>query len=79
MSHSSLNDRDNIPKTTWSLGRCANTDIIICEETSSECLSYASTAPNIVQISAFLITKDRLLKCVGLKSADFQVPPSDIE
>jgi hypothetical protein len=35
-------------------------DIIICEETASECLPYASTAPNIVQISAFLITKDRL-------------------
>ena len=54
-------------------------DIIICEETASECLNYASTAPNIVQMSAFLIAKDRLLKCVGLKSADFQMPPSDIE
>jgi hypothetical protein len=54
-------------------------DIIICEETASECLPYASIAPNIMQISAFLITKDRLLKCVGMKSADFQMPPSDIE
>jgi hypothetical protein len=53
-------------------------DFILCEETA-ECLPYASTAPNIVQISAFLITKDRLLKCIGLKSADFQMPPSDIE
>jgi hypothetical protein len=53
-------------------------DIIICVETASECLPYASTAPNIVQISAFLMTKDRLLKCVGLESADFQMPPSDI-
>jgi hypothetical protein len=54
-------------------------DIIICEETASEFLPYASTAPNIIQISAFLITKDWLLKCVGLKSAYFQMPPSDIE
>jgi hypothetical protein len=53
-------------------------DIIICEETASECLPYASTAPNIIQISAFLITKDRLLKCVGLRSADFQMPHSGI-
>ena len=53
-------------------------DIIICEETASECLPYASTAPNIMQISAFLISKDWLLKCVGLESADFQMPPSDI-
>jgi hypothetical protein len=54
-------------------------DIIICEETASECLPYASTAPNIVQISAFMISKDRLLKCVGLERADFQVPPSNID
>ena len=53
-------------------------DIIICEETASECLPYASTAPNIMQISAFLISKNWLLKCVGLESADFQMPPSDI-
>jgi hypothetical protein len=53
-------------------------DFIIFEETASECLPYASTAPNIMQISAFLISKDWLLKCVGLESADFQMPPSDI-
>jgi hypothetical protein len=34
--------------------------------------------PNIVQISAFLISKDWLLKCVGLESADFQMSPSGI-
>ncbi len=58
-------------------------DIMICKETASEleCLAYAHTAPNIVQISAFLISKDWLLKCVGLnfESADFQKSPSDIE
>jgi hypothetical protein len=53
-------------------------DIMICEEIASECISYASTAPNIMQISTFLISKDGLLKCVGLESADFQMPPSDI-
>jgi hypothetical protein len=53
--------------------------MISCEKTAFECLPYASTAPNIVQIFAFLITKDRLLKCVGLKRADFQMPPYDIE
>jgi hypothetical protein len=53
-------------------------DIIICEGAASECLPYASTAPNIMQISAFLISKNWLLKCVGLESADFQMPPSDI-
>jgi hypothetical protein len=53
-------------------------DIIIFEVTASEFLPYASTAPNIMQISAFLISKDWLLKCVGLESADFQMPPSDI-
>jgi hypothetical protein len=55
-------------------------DIIISEEIASECMPYASsTAPNIVQISAFLISNDWLLKYVGLKieSADFQMPPSD--
>jgi hypothetical protein len=52
--------------------------MIICEETPSECFPYASTALNIVQISAFLISKDGLLKCVGLESADFQMPPSNI-
>jgi hypothetical protein len=56
-------------------------DIIIYEETASECLPYVNTVPNRVQISAFLISKDWLLKYVGLKldSADFQNPPSDID
>jgi hypothetical protein len=37
-----------------------------------------STAPSIMQhISTFLISKDGLLKCVGLESADFHMPPSD--
>jgi hypothetical protein len=51
------------------------------------CPYYAST-PNIVQIPAFLVSKDRLLGCGRLvtkfekcsfESADFQMPPSDIE
>jgi hypothetical protein len=33
------------------------------------------TAPIIVQISAFLISKDKLL---NFEKADFQMPPSDI-
>jgi hypothetical protein len=49
-------------------------DIIMCIKTASEseCLPYAHTAPYIVQISAFLITKDRLLKCVGLRRLIFK-------
>ena len=53
-------------------------DIIICEETASECLPYASTAPKIVQIPAFLFARDGLLKCVGLDVADFQMSCFDI-
>ncbi len=43
-------------------------------------MSYhdVSTAPSIMHISAFLVSKDWLLKCVGLESADFHMPPSDI-
>jgi hypothetical protein len=58
-------------------------DIIIYEEIASECMSMmsyhdVSTAPSIMHISAFLISKDGLLKCVGFESADFHMPPSDI-
>ena len=53
-------------------------NFIICEENASECLPYASTAPKIVQIPAFLFARDRLLKCVGLDIADFQMSYSDI-
>jgi hypothetical protein len=75
MSHSSLNNRDNIFKTAWKVCRyymIVDNDTIICEEsffteTASECLSFACTAPNILQISAFLISKDWLLKRDGLK------------
>jgi hypothetical protein len=38
-------------------------DIITCGETASECLPYASTAPNILQNPAFLNSRDWLLKC----------------
>ena len=42
-------------------------NIIICEETASECLPYARTVPKIVQIPAFLFSRDWLLKCVCFK------------
>jgi hypothetical protein len=55
------------------LGRCANTTcIIICEETASECFPYVSTEPKIVQISAFLDSKDGCLNCVRLKVLIFK-------
>jgi hypothetical protein len=55
-------------------------DIVICEESASECLSYARTAPNIVQISAFLVSKDGLSSLnFENHAADFQMSPSDIE
>jgi hypothetical protein len=47
-SSSSLNVKDNIPKTAWEVHILY--DIIICEGTASECLAYAHTAHNIVQI-----------------------------
>ena len=53
-------------------------DIIICGETDSECFSYAITAPKIVQNSAFLNSRDWLLKCVNLEKADFEMTPSVI-
>jgi hypothetical protein len=40
-------------------------DIIICEETASEYLPYASTAAKIMQNPAFQNPKDWLSKCVG--------------
>jgi hypothetical protein len=48
-------------------------DIINCEEAASECLPYASTVPNMVQIHVFLNSKDWHWKCVCLKfeSAEF--------
>jgi len=51
---------------------------IICKENASECLPYACTAHKIVQIPAFLFSRDGLLKCVDLDSADFQMSPSEI-
>jgi hypothetical protein len=56
-------------------------DIPICEEAASECLPYARTDPKIEQISqaAFLKSRDWLLKCVSLESADFQMFPSYID
>jgi hypothetical protein len=53
------------------------TNIIICDETAAEFWPYASTAPNILQISAFLNSQDGLLKCVDLKVLMFQMSPSD--
>ena len=53
-------------------------NFIICEENASECLPYTCTALKIVQIPAFLFSRDGLLKCVDLDSADFQMSPSDI-
>ena len=50
-------------------------DIMMCEETASERLPYARSVPNIVQISAFLNSKDGLLKCVRLRVLSFQVYP----
>jgi hypothetical protein len=57
-----------------------DSDIIICEEPASEFLPYVCTAPNIEQISAFLISRDSdgLSKCASFESADFQMSPSDI-
>jgi hypothetical protein len=56
-------------------------NFIICEETASEFLPYSIAATKIVQISAFLNSRDELLRCVGFdsfESADFQMSPSDI-
>ena len=53
-------------------------DIIICKDNASECLLYVRTAPQIVQIPAFLFSRDALLKCDSLDSADFQMFRSDI-
>jgi hypothetical protein len=39
--------------------------------------AYASKAPKIMQLPAFLNSRDELLKCVSLESADFQLSPSD--
>jgi hypothetical protein len=47
-------------------------DIIVFEENAAEFLAYASTVPNIMQISAFLNSKDWLLKCDGLKVLIFK-------
>jgi hypothetical protein len=77
MSYSSLDSKDNFRKTAWRSVQIRH-DIIICEETASECLPYVYTAPKIVQISAFLNSRDWLLKCAGFESADFQMSPSDI-
>jgi hypothetical protein len=43
-------------------------------------LPYVCIAPNIVQIFAFLNSRDWLLKCASFESADFQMSlsPSDI-
>jgi hypothetical protein len=80
VSHSSSNNRDNFPKTAWDVCKYYMSvhDIIICNETASECLQYASSSPNIVQISAFLNSRDWLLKWFSLESADFQMSPSDM-
>jgi hypothetical protein len=48
MSTSILKNRDNIPKIALEVQILY--DIIICEETASECLAYAHTAHNIIQI-----------------------------
>ena len=48
------------------------------QENAPECLPYASTAPKIVRIPAFLFARDGLLKCVGLDTADFRMSYSDI-
>jgi hypothetical protein len=61
MSHSSLNEGDNIPQTAWEVYtyKLIQHGIITCEEAVSECLPFACTEPNFVQISAFLDSRDR--------------------
>jgi hypothetical protein len=77
MSHSSLLNTSIIPKTAWdSLGGVQILhDFIICEETASKCLPYASSGPT--SISEFQrqagFWNMMVLKCWFLMS------PSDIE
>jgi hypothetical protein len=55
MSHTALITEITFPKLIGSVQILY--DIIICEETASECLLYAHTAPNIVQTPSFLVSK----------------------
>jgi hypothetical protein len=68
-SHSSLKNRNNIPKTVWEASIYYN--IIFCEKTAPECLTYAHTVPKLRQISAFLNSRTAgnsgFLKCVCMK------------